>query len=188
MLSHEYPGYMVTSARTGDKEKLEDHAQATTLFDGLFTRTYSDLLRWCRRHVHRSLGDPEDFVHQAYLRCRRCWSPQRQSLGHARAYFYRALHWVVADEVRRGTGPRRFHRLTEDARARTKESPVHALAAGEALSVLSPTERAVCSGFLKGQTAQQVQTDLQLSEAALAVHLCRARRKMREFLERAEDQ
>lgn len=49
--------------------------------DELFGRAYADLVTWCRRHVARRLGEPEDLVHQAYCRCRPLWSAARRSSG-----------------------------------------------------------------------------------------------------------
>jgi hypothetical protein len=57
-----------------------------------FARSYPDLVSWCRQHASSRLGDREEFVHQAYQRCRQRWSQARKSTDREAAYFYCALH------------------------------------------------------------------------------------------------
>jgi RNA polymerase sigma factor (sigma-70 family) len=151
--------------------------------DPIFERNYPFLLAWCRRHARRDLGDPEDFVHQAYLLCRRRWRRSRQSAGHEAAYFYRAVRWVVADASRRA---QRRQRLGERVRPQPVQSvadvPVRELIAQEALARLTGKQRDVCLGLLGGQREPQLRSALRLTPATLAVHLCRARRKLRQHL------
>jgi len=156
--------------------------------DTFFAGSYADLLAWCRRHVRPELGDPEDFVHQAYLRCRQRWSPTHRSAQHGSAYYYRALRWVVADVIRRQqrhpgtTAPAELLPLPG-----TTEVPVRELIAREALEILTEKERAICSGFLQGRPEKQIRSELKLSAQTLSVHVCRAQRKMRRFLETSAD-
>lgn len=152
--------------------------------DTFFEGNYADLLSWCRRHVRPQLGDPEDFVHLAYLRCRQHWSSAQRSVHHGPAYFYRALRWVVADVIR---GQQRQPRTT----VRMETVPLHAIAdipirelmARETMDVLTEKERAICLGFLQGRPEKQIRSDLKLSARTLAVHVCRAQSKMRRYLE-----
>lgn len=145
-------------------------------FDALFADCYARLLAWCRAHAPRSLGEPEDFVHQTYLRCRRRWSADRASVGHGGAYLFRALRWVVADAARRAGRRPRTTALTF-ATAAVDERPDRTLAARETLAALTPAELAVCRAHLDGDGGVRGR-----SAAAVAVHLCRARSKLRRHL------
>jgi RNA polymerase sigma factor (sigma-70 family) len=142
----------------------------------LFQRYYADLLKWCRRHCPRAWGEPEDFVHDAYLRCRRNWRAENATAREA-AYFYRALRWVVADAVRKS---RRRH--AGDAQlAAVAAGPSFTTAAPamqEALQLLTPREQAICAGRLRGESEQETCARLGLSRIAHATHLSRARHKL----------
>jgi DNA-directed RNA polymerase specialized sigma24 family protein len=152
------------------------------LMDPIFERLYPALLAWCRRHVRREFGEPEDFVHQAYLRCRQRWSPARKSVAYEAAYFYRALRWVVADVIRREL--RRCGPALADSLACPciPDSPLRELIAREALDRLPRRQRAVCLGLLQGKREDQLCAELRVSAPVLAVYLWRARRRLRQTL------
>jgi DNA-directed RNA polymerase specialized sigma24 family protein len=151
--------------------------------DAAFGRSYTRLISWCRRHVRRNLGDPEDFVHQAYLRSRRRWATARRSQHREEAYFFRALRWVVTDAMRKRARRREGMAAYQPAAPASAAGPVGELIAREAVdAALTPGERAVCSGLLAGRSRRQLCDALAVTPAALAVRACRARRKLREFL------
>ena len=45
-------------------------SQRNDRFDKTFARCYHSLVEWCKLRVPKDMGDPEDFVHMAYLECR----------------------------------------------------------------------------------------------------------------------
>lgn len=140
--------------------------------DTAFARCYPMLVAWCRRHVPVYLGEPEDHVHQAYLRCRRSWRPETRLPRQEMAYFLRAVRWVVADSLRR----RRRHPetvVTEEALPpRGGTDPLREMLALEALTTLSPRERAVCA--IGSQALVST-----MSAGAHATHASRAKAKLR---------
>jgi RNA polymerase sigma factor (sigma-70 family) len=147
-----------------------------------FIRYYDGMVSWCRKRVRPHLGDPEEFVHRAYLRCRRRWSQPRRSPEHVAAYFYRALRWVVIDELRRNLR-RRVRQLEREAETSSATaSPIDSLSIQEAIDQLTARERAICRGFLAGKTEADLERELRLSPGAVAVHACRAQAKLRRLL------
>ena len=58
--------------------------------DEFFARHYDEMVAWCRRRVSVRLGEPEEFVHEAYLRCARRWNATRRSVLRPAAYLRRA--------------------------------------------------------------------------------------------------
>lgn len=150
---------------------------ANNAFDDLFSRHYPRLIAWCRRHVGRHLGEPEDFVHQAYLRCRRHWSAELRSPRHELAYLYRALRWTVSDAHRRALHQRNLTRVRDKTMSHPSTA-IGELIAREAVQALPSRQRDVCLGLLAGKTLALVRAELGLSAGALAVHLSRARAKL----------
>ena len=151
--------------------------------DAAFGRSYGRLVSWCRRHVWRGLGEPEEFVHQAYLRSRRHWAEERRSTGREEAYFFKALRWVVADALRQRHRQRQGLADYRGTGTGAGASPVRELIAREAMdSVLTAREREVCAGLIRGRSTRQLCDELAVSPAALAVRACRARQKLSRFL------
>ena len=151
---------------------------ADPALDAAFCESYRLLVSWCRRHVWRGLGDAEEFVHQAYLRSRNCWSSDRRSAEHTQAYFFRSLRWVVADaarkRVREQLGLEHYPRSRAGAAA-----PIRDLVARESLERdLTIAERTVCLGLMAGRSEVQLVRELRISRGALAVRASRARQKL----------
>jgi RNA polymerase sigma factor (sigma-70 family) len=151
--------------------------------DDLFHRHYDALVAWCRRRVRPHVGEPEDFVHLAYLRCRRSWNEEHRSLHNEAAYLYRALRWVVLDALRRHA--RRACReapLVDPSAAPDNTGTWPPRLVAEALDALPPRQQQVCRAILAGKRLEVVRGELRLSPAALAVNLCRARATLCERL------
>jgi len=149
--------------------------QPTRLLNEVFNRHYQDLVAWCRGHVQHELGDPEEFVHTAYLRCRQCWSPQRKSARNEAAYLYRALRWVVVDALRRHGRQKCRTWVLPAPNTGTRWMVLHTLIAREAVSSLKGRQLQVCLALLAGKSDDQIRNELDLSRRALAVYICRAR-------------
>lgn len=144
-------------------------------FDRFFCGAYERLVIWCRRLVRRSLGDAEDFVHEAYLRSRRRWLAARQSRDHAEAFLFRSLRWAVADAIR----SRRPQASFDVTAVKSPSNPQHEVLAKDSLrSVLSPAESELCRGLMSGRTKGTLCQEMGLSPGALAVRLTRARQKL----------
>lgn len=153
------------------------------LLNDVFERHYPELVSWARSRVRNHLGDPEDFVHLAYLRCSRRWSADARSKHHEAAYLFRALRWVVLDALRR------------EVRERSRQWPVarrdngfpgcsiRELVAREAVMSLQGRQLEVCLALLSGQSVDDIRRDLDLSAGAVAVHLSRAKAALVRFLE-----
>jgi DNA-directed RNA polymerase specialized sigma24 family protein len=146
--------------------------------DHLFLLHYAGLVEFGRRKA-RGLGDAEDFVHEAYLRSRRRWSDVRRSSICPESYFYRSLKWVIADARRR---------------SRKAITPVECMAAAptpEQLAIvrdsfesgLAPAERSLFTSLMAGRSAKGICRELRISSGALAVRICRARRKLVRLLD-----
>jgi RNA polymerase sigma factor (sigma-70 family) len=153
----------------GSQPSLEEHFEAS----------YGELVEWCRRRISPYVEEPEDLVHGAYLRCRARWRSASQSAEHAAAYLYRSLRWEALDALRRY----RRDRTRRAAYCRALSStaspdPSHVLMATEALDRLPPRQRQACVGILAGKSARQVAADMEVSPAAVAVMLTRARKSL----------
>jgi len=151
--------------------------------DDVFGRHYHDLVDWCRRRVHRHLGDPEDFVHLAYIRCSRHWSAERNSNVNEAAYLYRALRWVIIDASRSWQRQRNRRWLPLRREGGIPWIALHKLVAQEAVTSLKGKQLQVCTALLAGKGHAQIRRELNLTSGALAVYLCRARARLCEFLE-----
>lgn len=151
--------------------------------DELFDRYYPVLIAWCRRRVDPRLGDPEDFVHQAYLRCRQSWTPGRRSKIRPAAYLFRAVRSVVID------GFRSFARRTGQAVCldasvpdRRASPPWETSFILDAVASLGGRPGQVCRALLQGQTPDEARRELGLSPNSFAVYLSRARAQLRKSL------
>jgi DNA-directed RNA polymerase specialized sigma24 family protein len=144
--------------------------------DDVFVHHYHELVAYSRRRVDRRMGDPEDFVHLAYLKCRRRWSPTRRSQYSEVAYLYRALRWVIIDAIRQHSRRAEMVTLLASPDVAT-EPPVQLarLVTREAWDRLRGRERAVCESALQGHRAEQTCGELRINGKALAVYLCRAK-------------
>lgn len=155
----------------------------SNLLDEIFDRYYRQLIAWCRSRVRHIPGDPEDFVHSAYLRCRRTWSDERRSQIDDRAYLFRALRWVILDAVRRNV---RERARTWQGGSRTVPVAGHALnrlLAEEAILLLKGRQLQVCLALLTGMSRAEIGKRFNLSPGALAVYICRARTTLSRLLE-----
>ncbi len=149
-------------------------------FDRLFQAHYDVLLAWCRRRTRPEWGEPEDIVHQAYVRCRKRWVEGISTPGREVAYLYRGLRWVLQDAARADRRRRERRKLiAELASRRTEAAPLRFdFLAGDVFEKLTPSERAVCWAYLHGQGSHEVSRDLGLSPGAVAAHSSRARQKL----------
>lgn len=151
--------------------------------DDVFRRHYHDLVDWCRRRVHQHLGDPEDFVHMAYLRCSRHWSAERNSNVNEAAYLYRALRWVIIDASRSWQRQRTRKWLPLRRESGLPWIALHKLVAQEAVMSLKGRQLQVCLALLAGKGHAQIRRELNLTSGALSVYLCRAKASLCKFLE-----
>ena len=140
--------------------------------DRLFLCNYDRLLAFSRKNCRR-LGDAEDFVHEAYLRSRRRWNAVRTSEARPEAYLFRALRWALADALRR----QRRVSVLDPAELETRLRP-----RGEdhtACDVsLPPEDRALFRSLMAGRTKDELCRELHVSPGALAVRICRAKKKL----------
>lgn len=155
-----------------------------TGLDEVFQRHYDELLVWSRRHIPRNLGEPEDFVHATYLRCRKHWAKGRGVAEREAAYFYRALRWVATDAWRRDRRAKSCMGMAVSPRGedRTGE-PLGRLVFEEALGSLKGRQRQVCHHRLAGKSDTEICRELRLSRGALAVYVHRAKAAICDFLE-----
>jgi RNA polymerase sigma factor (sigma-70 family) len=158
-------------------------ARPATRFDEMFSRHYDALIAWCRKHTWRALGEPEDFVHAAYLRCRAHWSEAQHPAGRERAYLYRALRWVLIDALRKRRHQPRGGEAAELTAAEFGSSPLRQLVVKEAVARLSGHPGQVFRRLLAGQDEATIRQEMQLSLGALAVCRSRAKRALSNYLE-----
>lgn len=148
----------------------------TSSFDHVFFAQYDNLVARAGRMLPHGLGDAEDYVHLAYLRCRASWSSEQCSSRNQGAYFLRSIRWLVLDALRRR---RREAALMEQAAAirpqtaATDFSPAVAL---EAFKAMSRRQRELGEALLAGKTAAEIEQQLGISKAAYAVGLSRLRK------------
>lgn len=147
-------------------------------FDQLFLRYYDLLIATTRRRLPPGLGEAEDFVHLAYLRCRKNWSAERQSLRSSIAYFARAVRWSLIDAVRRAQRHCRNHREYARVAPQWSIPQTARLQLGEALKTLSSRQRDLGLALIAGKTTTEIQAELNLSKSACAVGICRLRRSI----------
>jgi RNA polymerase sigma factor (sigma-70 family) len=149
-----------------------------------FDRHYASMVAWCRRRIRPDLGDPEEFVHQAYLRCRNRWKENLRSRHTDAKFLFQSLRWVVLDSLR----SHRRRKAREAAQTPRPISdgrwaPARKLMAQEAVLSLSRRQRQVCLGILCGKSRQQIARELSLPDTAVAVHLSRAKGALCDRLE-----
>lgn len=145
---------------------------ASPELDRLFLQSYDRLLAFSRKNG-RNLGDAEDFVHEAYLRSRRAWSGERASNDRPEAYFFRALRWALADARRRKARVSVHDPAEMDVRVRASGTDGFA----SDLS-LSPEDHDLFRSLMSGRTKDELCRELQVSPGALAVRICRAKKKL----------
>lgn len=153
-----------------------------TEFDQEFVRCYYPLVEYTRRRLPPGLGDAEDFVQQAYLRCRNGWSPCRASSYSAMSYFQQSIHWSLIDAVRR--------RCRDDDRRRqyARTSPASSSPAAtitlvaEALFSLSPRLRLLGQLLMAGKSTSEIALELNISKTAYTVSHCRLRRALSSWM------
>jgi RNA polymerase sigma factor (sigma-70 family) len=140
--------------------------------DRLFLRNYDRLLAFSRKNCRR-LGDAEDFVHEAYLRSRRRWNAVRISEARPEAYLFRALRWALADALRR----KRRETVLDPAELETQ---LRARSEGTTTidAEIPPEDRNLFRSLLAGRTKDEMCRELHVSPGALAVRICRAKKKL----------
>lgn len=161
--------------------EIRDHRE----FDELFRREYPDLAKWCRRRIQIRGMEPEDLLHDAYLRCRSRWQSGRQSIHHPGAYLRRALRWQLLDSLRAITRRVRHERAAAEqwTGCRAADDPRAAPLIRESIEQLTGRARQVCQLALTGESPRGIEVALRLSRGAVQVHLSRARRSLREYFE-----
>lgn len=157
-------------------------SRPTAPLNEVFCRHYQALVAYCRARVRRDLGDPEDFVHLAYLRCSRRWNAARKSDCNEAAYLYQALRWVIIDALRRRARERARPWLSAGPDDGPHWTVLHKLVVREAVTLLKGRQLQVCLALLAGRSDAQICSEMNLSAAALAVHTCRARASLRRLL------
>jgi len=149
----------------------------------VFDRHYAAMIAWCRRRVGQRLGDPEDFVHLAYILCARYWKPERASGRCETAYLYRTLRCVVVDAARNDAQRQRTTRRLPRRSAGDRHDVPHQAAATEAVGLLAGRQLQVCRALAKGKSKGEICRELAISRSALAVHMSRAKARLCELLE-----
>jgi len=149
----------------------------------VFERHYVAMIAWCRGHVQRRIGEPEEFVHLAYLRCHQRWSPSHQSSYNEASYLFRALRWVVLDACRKHVREMSRQHLPGRPDGSAQEIVLRNVVAQEAFGLLRGKQLQVCQGVMAGKDEEQICRELKLSRGAYAVHLCRAHARLREYLD-----
>jgi len=157
-------------------------SQHDTLND-LFLQCYPALIAWAKRHVPAYVGEPEDLVHLAYIRCCKRWVSGRGCQGREPAYLFRALRWVAMDAWRRHSRRNRGLREAFWQRADSAHQPLGRLVFEEALASLTGRQHQVCRRLMAGKTETQICRELNLSRGALAVYVYRAKHHLCRYLE-----
>lgn len=154
-------------------------SDSTEQLNQLFRLHYRMLVGWCRKRLRPGIGDPEDLVHDAYIRCLSSWSAVRRSTHNDASYFIKSVQFVVLDAMR---GQRR-RVLRETAACRSFAlhwpDPGADLTIGELVARLPPRQQAVCRAVLAGKSNDAIAMELDLTRSAIAVHLCRTRKVLR---------
>lgn len=147
----------------------------------VFASNYERLVRWCSKRLDGRVCDPEDLVHGAYLRCWKSWRQDRASAVYPAAYVFRTLRWVLLDELRRYARNRPETLPPGEVRTiRRRGDDARELMFREAVAALPKSQRMIVEEILMGKTLDQIGDEHQLSPAAMAVRLSRAKK----FLER----
>ncbi|MFO0803080.1 MAG: hypothetical protein U0791_08175 [Gemmataceae bacterium] len=137
----------------------------------LFLRNYDRLLAFSRKNG-RHLGDAEDSS-RAYLRSRRAWSESTRSAGSPRGVL------LPLTEVGLGRCPRRKAREKmfdpAELESRIRASGTEAVASDIALS---PEDQDLFRCLMSGRSREELCRELQVSPGALAVRICRAKKKL----------
>jgi len=153
--------------------------------NSVFCRHYAVLVAWCGKQVRPEVGDPEEFVHLAYLRCRKTWRADRTSVnGRTAAYLFQALRWVVLDELRRFARRRaRSSSVSPAPVCENQWTQARRLIVDEVLGLLPGGQRQVCLAMLTGKSQAQIASECGISPGAVAVRLSRAKMSLLEGLE-----
>ncbi|MCA9124137.1 MAG: sigma-70 family RNA polymerase sigma factor [Planctomycetaceae bacterium] len=150
-------------------------------FDAAFEHSYAHLVAYSRSHAGQ-LGDAEDFVHLAYLKCRKAWRRDRVSQQVGIAFFCRAIRWIIFDVARtrmRRDVRERLYRPRSNSERRS--SQLDRLAAADAIQALKGRSRDVCIAILAGKDYVTIRRELGISEGALAVSISRARSELNDY-------
>jgi RNA polymerase sigma factor (sigma-70 family) len=146
-------------------------------FDRSFALHYETLIHWAKRVVPHGLGEPEDFVHLAYLRCRQTWRPVRKSACCEAAYFRRSIRWLVLDAVRqrqrRALHSRRYAEISPQF-ATTSDWPASFVE--EVMTRMPRRQREIGRALVGGKSLGEIQREMGLSPKALTVGVSRFRR------------
>ena len=153
------------------------------LLNDLFEQNYGILVAWCRSRNLGHLGDPEEFVHLAYLRCSRRWSAEHRSSHCELSYVYRALRWVMLDALRRRGRQRTSAWPLRYETASGRATPLHTATVREAVERLKGRPRQVCHSLMAGKDEERIGQELQISRNAVAVHVHRAKARICRDLE-----
>jgi RNA polymerase sigma factor (sigma-70 family) len=144
----------------------------------VFDRHYVSLVAWCRKRVRRELGEPEELVHLAYVRCSRRWQAGSRSRHCEVAYLFRALRWVLCDLLRDRARRSALRLMNNQRELRRECSPLRWLVVKEAVLQLAGRERQICAALLAGKTLSEIEREMGLTRAALAVGLSRAKARL----------
>lgn len=146
-----------------------------TDFDRVFTEQYDRLVARTHRLLPRGLGDAEEYVHLAYVRCRSTWSTHRNSSHDQAAYFLRSIRWLVVDALRRRRRESALLHGAAETRPRTTSADFARTDALDELQCLPRRQRQLGKALLAGKSAEQIERRFGLSKAARAVGVSRLR-------------
>ena len=147
-----------------------------TDFDRVFAEQYAGLVARTYRLLPPGVGEAEEFVHLAYVRCRSSWSTDRNSSHDQGAYFLRSIRWLVVDALRRRRREQEILRNAAEIRPHAASADFTRTDALDELQALPRRQRQLGKALLAGQTAKQIERRLGLSKAACAVGVSRLRK------------
>jgi DNA-directed RNA polymerase specialized sigma24 family protein len=148
----------------------------------MFAREYTALAHWCRAHVRHLEVDPDEVLHEVYLNCRGKWSERKQTAQRPLAFMIRALRWHLIDLARAAARRlRRMQQLHLRGPRYSRDEQVWMPLWRECLESLSRTQRRICELLLSGNSLDVVARETGLSRAAVQVHLCRMRQRLRAY-------
>lgn len=146
-------------------------------FDAVFSEQYAGLVSRTDRILPPGLGDAEEFVHQAYLRCRQSWSSDASSSYDRGAYFIRSIRWLVTDALRRRRRETELLRIAAPTRPQSAAKDFSRAEVGDALEAMPRRQRELGNALLAGKTAEEIERQFGLSNAARAVGMSRLRKE-----------
>jgi RNA polymerase sigma-70 factor, ECF subfamily len=152
-------------------------------------REHDAMLRGLARRLCGNASDADDLVHDAYERALRAWGRYIDQ-GNLRGWLAAIINNVFLDRCRKLKRTPRSEPI-EDVEVATQEpaapprwAEVSCAAVAAALADLGPEFRLVYELHSDGHSYDQIAAELGIARATVGTRLLRARRKLKEVLER----